>query len=126
MTGEIDRKQKVRPENNPWYLLATMYGEPTSDELHARNRRAWNRYMSRWLDKGDRTLLTSRHLPEEITTFSEEELTDFKNAFIARHRQAASTASMQIPKLEADGLIDLSNIDFCCPFWIEGFYFPVE
>jgi hypothetical protein len=62
MTGE----HKIKPENNPWYLLATMYGEPTTDELHARNRRAWNRYMSRWLDKGDRTLLTSRHLSEEI------------------------------------------------------------
>ena len=60
-----------------------------------------------------------------MTTFSEEELADVKNAFIARHRQAASTASVQIPELEADGLIDLSNVYFTNPFGMDGFYFPV-
>ena len=39
---------KIRAEDNPWYLLATLYGQPLNfrDDLVARNRVAWNRYMA--------------------------------------------------------------------------------
>ena len=48
MADKTSGKLKVRAEDNPWYLLATLYGQPTArdDELAKRNRVAWNRYMA--------------------------------------------------------------------------------
>jgi hypothetical protein len=39
---------KIKAEDNPWYLLATLYGAPKGDgdELQAKNRAAWNRYFA--------------------------------------------------------------------------------
>jgi hypothetical protein len=39
---------KIRAEDNPWYLLATLYGAPEFDnyELQAKNTVAWNRYFA--------------------------------------------------------------------------------
>jgi hypothetical protein len=36
---------KIKAEDNPWYLLATLYGVPGKNdrELAVENRRAWNR-----------------------------------------------------------------------------------
>jgi hypothetical protein len=69
-----------KPANNPWYLLATLYGQPTPNdrELQARNRRAWNRYISRWLTADDRFLLNVPSHAEETAPFSAEELADLK------------------------------------------------
>jgi uncharacterized protein YjbI with pentapeptide repeats len=126
MTSEIDGKLKIKAEDNPWYLLATLYGQPTSDDhaLQARNRRAWNRYISRWLTADDRFLLNVPHHAEETAPFSAEELADLEKAFIERHR-SSSTARIVIPELKPDDQIDLSNVDFSSPFWADGFFFPV-
>jgi hypothetical protein len=39
---------KIKAEDNPWYLLATLYGVPErgDQELKDKNRRAWNRYFA--------------------------------------------------------------------------------
>jgi hypothetical protein len=39
------RPPKIKAEDNPWYLLATLYGVPKEhdEELKSRNRIAWNR-----------------------------------------------------------------------------------
>ena len=39
---------KIKAEDNPWYLLATLYGVPKywDYELRAKNRVAWNRYFA--------------------------------------------------------------------------------
>jgi hypothetical protein len=69
---------KIKAEDNPWYLLATLYGVPVNlqDERRDRNRRAWNRYFAANLDEDKRTLLTKegRHSQEELTSFSEQQL----------------------------------------------------
>ncbi len=47
---------KIKAEDNPWYLLATLYGVPEEwvfvngpnlqdEELRSKNRVAWNRYF---------------------------------------------------------------------------------
>ena len=43
---------KMKAEDNPWYLLATLYGVPHDlhDEIWDRNRRDWNRYFAVSLD----------------------------------------------------------------------------
>jgi hypothetical protein len=47
--ADAAQEPKIRAENNPWYLLATLHGEPSSrddDELVVKNRVAWNRWMA--------------------------------------------------------------------------------
>jgi uncharacterized protein YjbI with pentapeptide repeats len=128
MTCEVDGKPKAKPENNPWYLLATLYGQPTPDDfqLKARNREAWNRYVSRWLRADSPALATAPHSAEDTRPFSEEELADVKKAFVERHRSAASTATVIVPELKVRGQIDFSNVVFDSPFCADGFFFPVS
>ena len=49
----------LKPANeNPWYVLMTLYGEQVGDEvhqaLHARNRRVWNGWASQGLGEAER------------------------------------------------------------------------
>jgi hypothetical protein len=40
-----EQRRKKPAEKNPWYVLATIYGEQGAlfdEELHAKNRRIWN------------------------------------------------------------------------------------
>jgi hypothetical protein len=48
MAGDALKTVKLRAEDNGWFLLATLYGQPTRDdwELKSKNREAWNRYMA--------------------------------------------------------------------------------
>jgi len=50
---------KTKAEDNSWYLLATLYGEPRKhdDELREKNRVAWNRYVAADLDEETRARL---------------------------------------------------------------------
>jgi hypothetical protein len=56
------RQPKIKAEDNPWYLLATLYGvpekwvfvndaNPQDEELRSKNRVAWNRYFGARLDE---------------------------------------------------------------------------
>jgi hypothetical protein len=81
---------KVNAEDNPWYLLATLYGVPLNlqDKTQGRNRCAWNRYFAENLDGEKRVRLIEEKLypQEELTPFSETELRAFKNAFAERSK----------------------------------------
>jgi hypothetical protein len=77
---------KIKAEDNPWYLLATLYGVPESiydHELQERNRVARNRYFAANLNKDTRKRLIEekRHPAEELTGFSPEELQEIATAF---------------------------------------------
>jgi Pentapeptide repeats (9 copies) len=124
------QSNKTKPEHNPWYLLATLHGEAESpdDEVHAGNRRAWNRFMAGELTEDARDLLIEedRCSAEELIPFSAEELADVEKGFSERHRQAtgsATEATPPLPNLKRDR-VDFSNLKFNCPFSTAGFFFP--
>jgi hypothetical protein len=125
---------KRKPENNPWYLLATLHGEANSpdDEVHARNRTAWNRFMAAALTEGDQALLIKerRCSAEELKPFSKEELSEIEKRFAERHRRATGEtgtagAKPPLPNLKQDR-IDFSNVMFDRPFQARGFIFPTQ
>jgi uncharacterized protein YjbI with pentapeptide repeats len=119
-----DTPKKLRAEDNPWFLLATLYGQPSpgKTELKSRNRAAWNRYMANALSREGRERLVNegRCSKEEMAPCTAQEL---EAAFVKRHKQAISAASTSIPDFEA-GSIDLSNIKVDGSFEAEGFCFP--
>jgi hypothetical protein len=65
---------KIRAEDNPWYLLATLYGAPEFDnyELQAKNTVAWNRYFAANLDvkKTNKELIEEKGYAAEEHPFS--------------------------------------------------------
>src|ERR1700730_11124619 len=103
---------KIKAEDNPWYLLATLYGVLTAgdDNLKAKNRIAWNRYFAANLDEEARTKLIEekRHPAEELTLFSPDELQEVATAFAERSK--ASPKKLALPACNAN--IDFSNVDF--------------
>lgn len=103
---------KIKAEDNPWYLLATLYGVPQRrfDGLRAKNRTAWNRYFAANLYEESRTKLIEekRHPPEELTPFSPDELREVATAFAERSK--ASAKELALPASNAE--IDFSNVDF--------------
>lgn len=128
--GEQDEpaaKPKLRPANeNPWYLLATIYGEQPENgdrdaELHAKNRIAWNRYMAGLIGKEDRTKL--RELKDEAGAprFSSEELEPYSSE---EQRRLFFSFKNRGNKRPPSGVINFSDTQFARPFAANLFIFP--
>jgi hypothetical protein len=117
------KPSKIKAEDNPWYLLATLYGVPASQdgELKNKNRVAWNRYFAANLDEETRTKLIEemRHPAEELTPLSPEGMQEVAMAFTER-----SKASQKEHALPARGeLIDFSNVEFEQDAVFPGYHF---
>ena len=73
-----DTPEKLRAEDNPWFLLATLYGQPPPGEtqLKFRNRMAWNRYMANALSRERREELVDqgRCSKEEMVPIAVQEI----------------------------------------------------
>jgi len=102
---------KIKAEDNPWYLLATLYGVPDhlDRDLGEKNRIAWNRYFADNLDdEGRKKLIEDKQYPaEELTAFSSKELEGVATAFAER---CGPTKRLALPTSGAD--IDFSNVEF--------------
>ncbi len=103
---------KKKAEDNPWYLLATLYGAPErwGDELQVKNLTAWNRYYASSFDEKVRTNLIEekRYRAEELAPFSPEELQEVAAAFAERCK--ALGKKLALPA--TDDNIDFSNVNF--------------
>jgi hypothetical protein len=71
--------------------LATLYGQPADlndNELHAKNRVMWNRYMASHIDEKLKDYLIKRksHSTEELTPFAEYELRNVEATFAERSK----------------------------------------
>ena len=72
---------------NLWYLLATIYGTRGEDqELQAKNRLVWNRFMSKWLNPTQRKNLldTGRYTEHELTGLNNDELDKIQQQLVER------------------------------------------
>src|SRR3954469_3627307 len=111
MPDESAETPKRDANENPWYQLATLYGEPGpgDHELQARNRMAWNRYMAgRLTDEARATLIDEkRHSAEELTPFSPDELEALAQDFAKR-----SGSPDRVPCPVVEGKIDFSSFQF--------------
>jgi uncharacterized protein YjbI with pentapeptide repeats len=103
---------KIKAEDNPWYLLATLYGVPVHNdhEMQTKNRVAWNRFFAANLDYKTRTELIeeNRDLAEELHPFRDDELQEIAMAFNERCKEF--THKPALPASNAP--IDFSRVDF--------------
>ncbi len=113
-------KPNLKPaEQNPWYLLATLYGVSGwfRDEIQVKNRVAWNRYYaSQWTDE-QREALKGRVDAAELVPFDDKELTDIRRQF----RERAGKGPIEIP--DADPRIDFRECQFDQSIYFGGYIF---
>src|SRR4051812_39844448 len=111
MTDEPAKTPKFDANDNPWYRLATLYGEPARDdyELHAKNRVAWNRYMAgRLTDEARAALSKAKGYPtKELMPFSPDEFEALAQEFTKR-----GGSPVPIPLPIVGGKISFSGIRF--------------
>lgn len=105
-------KPKRKAQDNPWYRLATLHGEPVNhfDECVAKNRETWNRWMAPRLSDEVKAALRAKGWPyQNLTPFSVAEL--------------QSLAAQVGSSLDADR-IDFSNTRFETSWFAQHFVFP--
>jgi uncharacterized protein YjbI with pentapeptide repeats len=114
---------KIKAEDNPWYLLATLNGVPDLDdrERRAKNRAAWNQYFAASLDEETRTKLIDekRYPAEELRPLSLDELQVIATAFAERGK--ASAKELTLPASGAR--INFSNVEFEQDILFGGYIF---
>ncbi|WP_237754579.1 MULTISPECIES: pentapeptide repeat-containing protein [unclassified Leisingera] len=123
---------KLTPANeNPWYVLMTLYGEQEGDridwELHKKNRRAWNTWACQGFTLEELELaksVVSRHTgdPDSWVDHSEELSSRFTKAFLSRNPGTVLLPEIPSPVRE----IDLSSIAFSATVHCDGMVFPRE
>jgi hypothetical protein len=111
--GEVGKPKTKKAEDNPWYLLATLYGVPASlwgetegpnDDLRLKNRVAWNRYFAANIYGETRVKLIAerRYSERELTEFSDDELAEIEKAFAKRSLTSSDTHKLPPRKSAID------------------------
>jgi uncharacterized protein YjbI with pentapeptide repeats len=122
MNDELESKAdeakppKIKAEDNPWYLLATLYGVPgkLDDKLREKNRIAWNRYFAAYLDEETRVRLINekRHNAEELAPYSPQEFQEVAIAIAERYKASAQEPAHLADAIINDVIINFSNVEF--------------
>jgi uncharacterized protein YjbI with pentapeptide repeats len=117
------KSPKIKAEDNPWYLLATLYGVPVdrNEELHSRNRIIWNRYFAANIDTQTRARLVKDnwHSRQELEPFSPGDLHEVELAFA--RRCVGRTRFLKLPESAAD--VDFHNVQFERHAFFDGYVF---
>lgn len=119
-------KPELKPANdNPWYWLATLYGEWNKDsekldqDIELKNRIAWNRWFAKALSTEQRDeLLKKGVLPEDLVPLTPTEQAELAIAFTAR----SGRTDQLLPDLMF--LPDFSHTVFNSAVSFAGFHFP--
>ncbi|MDG5497417.1 pentapeptide repeat-containing protein [Niveispirillum sp. BGYR6] len=109
-------------EDNPWYLLATLYGVPEKGdfELQKRNRIAWNRYYAHLWTAEDRERLKDVLEEMEFSKFNHIDLLKIKNLFSKR----AGLRRIRMPA--SDEFVDLNSTFFDKKIYFEFYSLKIS
>jgi hypothetical protein len=111
-------KIELTPANdNPWYWLATVYGEQTGEEidhvLAKKNRIAWNRWVAQALSEEKRKTLIEKGFNEaELTPFSDVEKKEHCVAILKR----SGRESVTLPEPSETADFSSNRFDQFCIF----------
>lgn len=121
-------KPELKPANdNPWYWLATLYGEMSGysgqdKDIAQKNRIAWNRWFAKALSAEQRDkLLKNGFSPEELVPWTPTEEAELAIAFTTR--SGRTDQSLPDPT-DTTRKIDFSHTIFDRRVRLIGFVFP--
>ncbi|MGH6846996.1 MAG: pentapeptide repeat-containing protein, partial [Methylocella sp.] len=125
---------KTKAEDNPWYLLATLYGvpEPKNLKLFEKNRGVWNHCLASFLDEHERDTLikAERYTEAELEPiFPISWETELREALARRVTNEAQAGGLEARFASANKTvpeIDFSNTEFDRDISINGYLFSVR
>ncbi len=118
------RESRLRPAaENPWYVLATLWGEQGDGfdpDLHAKNRRAWNRWVAQALTpEAVQGLIDEGADPDDFTPLSAEEQAELQARAAARGQTLPDPGTPDTP-----ASIDFRDTLFAWNFSADQFVWP--
>jgi hypothetical protein len=124
---------KKKAEDNPWYLLATLYGvpEPKNLELFAKNRGVWNHCLSTFLyvHERDSLIKNGKYTEAELVPCYpiswETELADAFRHRVDNEAQTQALGGFLEAAKNTVPDIDFSNAEFNCDVCFDGYLFTV-
>jgi hypothetical protein len=124
--NDIEKTDLRRANDNPWYCLATLYGEQPAQgawdrDLAAKNRAAWNRWTTGVLSDEQRANLVKNGFSEsELLPLTSAEKSAFCIAFVSR-----SGREGEVPPNPAE-VADFTRTDFDRVVIFGGFLYAVD
>ena len=119
--NSAEKPERKQANDNPWYWLATLYGESPDQAIAKKNRIAWNRWFAKALSAEQRDkLLKNGFSPEELVPWTPTEEAELAIAFTAR--SGRKDQSLPDPARK----IDFSHTIFDSGVFLNGFNFPHE
>src|SRR5258708_3873601 len=121
--SDAEKPTLRRASDNPWYCLATLYGEQATQgdwdqELAAKNRMAWNRWIAgAWSDEQRADIMRNRFSKLELVPLTTAEESAFCSAFASR-----TGREKELPPDPA-GVVDFSHTHFDGAVDFGGFLF---
>ncbi|WP_421701833.1 pentapeptide repeat-containing protein [Aliiroseovarius sp.] len=127
-----DPARKLTPANeNPWYVLMTLYGEQEGDEidwgLHEKNRRAWNAWAGQVLNDEQRQEAAG------AVGIKVGELWPATGGFLnvgqiyEKRKKALASKGFDLPAIpKVESAVDLSNTEFSEAVVLDKFVFTHE
>ncbi|WP_417816508.1 pentapeptide repeat-containing protein [Tritonibacter scottomollicae] len=109
---------------NPWYILMTLYGEQENEqkfdsELHQRNRWAWNSWAGKNLSLSEHK--SAPDISKELMTWS-----DRGSDIIEKFQQECGLRGFRGALPDPQRSISLRNLHFVNYLCLQGFVFPSE
>ncbi len=129
MTDTPKAAEGLRPANeNPWYILMTLYGEQEGEEIDwellKKNRRAWNAWTGQALGTKERAAAAESSEIEVAELDGWEELSEEIEARFAEEYQRRNPEADNVPDLpDPKDLIDMSKTTFSKPVVLEKVLF---
>jgi uncharacterized protein YjbI with pentapeptide repeats len=111
--SHVEKHEPRRANDNPWYCLATLYGESAAEggldeDIAAQNRMAWNRWMAAVLSPEERAgLVRNGFSVSELAPLTPEEKSAFCNDFASRTGREGGS-----PPNPATDVVDFTNTHF--------------
>lgn len=133
----MEDKKKLKPANkNPYYILATLYGESSDPEIVDKNASAWNAWACRYKTDAERAELSAEIMPrykeleylpetsivpiEAWSNIKGEVTKKFNEAMKKRSGLKVSLISLPDPREP----IDFTGLQFTKPVHFWGYIFP--
>jgi len=118
---EINKSKQMDANENPWYVLATIYGEhfgsrwDDSSDIYLQNRRIWNSWACRDMSTKEKRDITIKYglAADELQPWTEEE------EHLVNSRFLGKSISIPNPRVE----IDFSMVVFQHTIVFKGFLF---
>ena len=119
----------LKPANeNPWYVLATLYGEQEGEEvdweLHEKNRKVWNQFVSASFGESKREAFIDVGLAPPSPSSHHNLPKDLDALFASEYMRRNELDTFDQKRPQAREKVEFHGVEFTKRFIAKGMFFP--